>query len=70
MKPSFQIHLSDDTNNVEVCRDLRRERDIILDVGGEKFLSNRDIIKTFPATRSEYLGRDGPQPQTFLGWAD
>ena len=70
MKPSFQIHLSNDTNNVEVCRDLRRERDIILDVGGEKFLSNRDIITTFPATRSEYLGRDGPQPQTFLGWAD
>ena len=55
MKPSFKIHLSNDSNNVEVCRDLRRERDIILDIGGEKFLSNRDIIQTFPATRLEYF---------------
>ena len=68
MKPSFKIHLSNGSNNVETCVDQRRERDIILDIGGERFLSNRDVIQTFPATRSE--SEQSGFIEIFLGWED
>ena len=55
MRPSFHIHLPEGSSAVESCIEDKRERDVILDIGGERFLTNRDVIKTFPATRSEPL---------------
>ena len=49
MRPTFKLELADSC--VETSIDGGRKNNVILDVGGEKFLSNRDMIENYPATR-------------------
>ena len=51
MNSSFQLHLSSSTNNSASDNSERRKKMVILDIGGERFLCDRDLLEAFPATR-------------------
>ena len=49
MNSSYQLHLPSPSNNV--ANSDRRKRMVILDVGGERFLCDRELLGGFPGTR-------------------
>ena len=51
MNSSFQLHLSNSSSND--ANSDRSKRMVILDVGGERFLCDRELLGKFPATRLE-----------------